>query len=233
VKGLISISGKPGEFEAVIADLELIKEAVGRSDSFFRFVDTRGAMKNVLLYAGFLIVLIAGAFYYLIDYFGSFQLIPLAVRSIIFIGIGLAWFLIGFVKLRNFLHSGRSFREDLTLARLFDEIYTSRLIAMMLPFFGVIIFLAIFLIQQGLYIYLIPTLAILFGFIFIAMHPILNVTEFYFISIWLIATGLLTLFLADLFHPMVALGFTFSAGFIMGGLLLHLDLTGMKNKRCR
>ena len=224
---------KQKELEEVIADLEIIKEAVGKSDSFFRFVDTRGAMKNVLLCSGFIFLLIAGGFYFLIDHYGSFQAIPLSVRSIIFTGIGIAWLFVGFIKLRNFLLSGRSFKKDLNLARLFDEIYTSWLIAMMLPFFGVTIFLAIFLIQQGLYIYLTPTLAILFGFIFIAMHPILNVAEFYFISIWLIATGLLTLFMVELFHPMVALGLTFSAGFVLGGLLLHLDLTGMRHKRCR
>ncbi len=39
-----------------------------------------------------------------------------------------------------------------------------------------------------------------------------------------LATGLPPFFTADLFHPMVALGFTFGVGFTLAGLLLYIDL---------
>jgi hypothetical protein len=40
------------ELNEVIADLKLIKEAVTKSDNFFRFIDTRRAMRGVMLTAG-------------------------------------------------------------------------------------------------------------------------------------------------------------------------------------
>lgn len=40
------------ELREVIADLKLIKEAVGKSDSIIRFIDARGALRGILLTNG-------------------------------------------------------------------------------------------------------------------------------------------------------------------------------------
>ena len=220
------MADKRQELGEVIADLKLIKEAVSKSDSFFRFIDTRGAMRSVMLAAGLLIGLISALFYYLTASFGSFDAIPLNTRIIIFVLMGLAWCSLGCLKLYNFLKSGRAVRGDMTLSRLFDEIYTSRLIALMVPFMLVIILVVVFLCTIGQAIYITPALAILFGLLFISMSPIVYLKELYLLSIWLIASGLLTLFTAGTFHPMAVLGFTFSTGFILSGLLLYLNLPG-------
>lgn len=217
---------KSQELGEVIADLKLIKEAVSKSDSFFRFIDTRGALRSVMLAAGLLTGLVSVLFYYLVAVYGSFTAIPLNIRIIIYVLIGLVWCFLGYLKLSNFLRSGRVVSSDMTLIRLFDEIYTSRLIALMLPFMLSIILSVVFLCTIDQFIYITPALAILFGLLFIAMTPIVYLKELYLLSIWLVATGLLALFTAGTFHPMAVLGFTFSAGFILCGLLLYLDLPG-------
>lgn len=220
---------KKQELEEVIADLRLIKEAVSKSDNFFRFIDTRRAMRGVMLATGLMIAFFSGFFYYLTSIYGSFMAMPLNLRIIFFVLAGIGWIVLGFIKAGGFLKSGRAVSKDMNLNKLFNEIYTSRMLTLMLPYILVIILVVIFLYTRGQFVYITPGLAILFGLLFIAMSPIIYFKELYLLSVWLIATGLLTLFLASAFHPMAVLGLTFGAGFILAGLLLYLEMPGRRS----
>jgi hypothetical protein len=220
------VDKKTQELGEVIADLKLIKEAVSKSDSFFRFIDTRRAMRGVMLVGGLMIVFFSGLFYYLLSGYGSFMAIPFQFRVILLVLVGLCWLALGFIKARGFLISGRAISRDMNLKKLFDEIYTSRMLNLMIPYLLVIILIVIFLCNRGQFIFIVPALAILFGLLFIAMGPIVYLKELYLLSAWLIATGLLGLFTAANIHPMAVLGFTFGAGFILAGLLLYLEFPG-------
>ncbi len=220
---------KEQELNEVIADLRLIKEAVEKSDSFFRFIDTRKAMRGVMLVAGLMIVFFAGLLYYLTAQYGSFSAMPLSLRVIILALVGLCWVVLGFIKAGGFLRSGRAISKDMNLHKLLDEIYTSRMITLMLPYILVITLVVVFLCTRAQFIYITPALAVLFGLLFIAMSPIIYFKELYLLSSWLLATGMLTLFLATTIHPMAVLGFTFGAGFVLAGLLLYLELPGHRS----
>ena len=215
---------KEQELSEVIADLKLIKEAVTKSDNIFRFIDTRRAMRGVMLIAGLMVVIFATLFYYFITSYGSFPAIPQNIRVILFVLVGLSWISLGFIKAGGFIKSGQAISADMNLSRLFDEIYTSRMLSLMLPYIFVIALIIIFLCTRGQLIYIVPVLAILFGLLFIAMSPIIYFKELYLLSVWLIATGLLAFFTADVYHPMVVLGFSFGVGFILAGLLLYIEL---------
>ncbi len=217
---------KTQELEEVIADLRLIKEAVGKSDNFFRFIDTRRAMRGVILLTGLMIAFFSGLFYYLTSIYGSFMAMPLNLRISFLVLVGIGWLALGFVKAGGFLKSGRAVSKDMNLNKLFNEIYTSRMLALMLPYILVIILAVIFLYNMGQFVYIAPVLAVLFGLLFVAMSPIIYFKELYLLSAWLIATGLLTLFSAAVIYPMAVLGLTFGAGFILAGLLLYLEFPG-------
>jgi hypothetical protein len=217
------------ELNEVIADLKLIKEAVTRSDNFFRFIDTRRAMRGVMLMAGLMTTFFASLFYYFITSYGSFLAIPQNIRIILFVLVGICWISLGFIKAGGFIKSGRAISKDMNLNRLFDEIYTSRMLSLMLPYIFVVILIIIFLCSRGQLIYIVPSLSILFGLLFVAMSPIIYFKELYLLSVWLITTGLLTLFTAAIFHPMVVLGFTFGVGFILAGLLLYIELPAQRS----
>ncbi|MDW7739052.1 MAG: hypothetical protein SCJ97_03195 [Bacillota bacterium] len=223
------MDNKPQELKEVIADLQLIKEAIIKSDSIFNFIDIRKAVRSVTLIAGLIIAFFAVVSYYLGEYYESFGAVPLGIRIALYILIGLACCLVGFLKIGNFLKSARGIRNDINLDKLFSEIYTPRLLLLMIPNILVIILVTIFLCSKDLTSYIIPTLSILSGLMFLSTSPIFSLKEYNLLSMWLIATGLLSLFTAEIIHPMAVLGFTFSAGFIISSLLLYLDLPGHKS----
>jgi len=220
---------KDQELSEVIADLKLIKEAVTKSDNFFRFIDTRRAMRGVMLVAGLMITFFATLFYYFITSYGFFLAIPLNIRATLFVLVGICWISLSFIKAGGFIKSGRAISADMNLNRLFDEIYTSRMLSLMLPYLFVIALIIVFLCTRGQLIFIVPVMAILFGLLFIAMSPIIYFKELYLLSIWLIATGLLAFFTADVYHPMVVLGFTFGVGFVLAGLLLYIEMPSQRS----
>ncbi|MEW5785174.1 MAG: hypothetical protein AB1767_08910 [Bacillota bacterium] len=211
------------DLREVITDLKLIKDAVSKSDSIINFIDTGGALKGILLAAGLLIAAFSAVFYYLLEHYGTFEAIPEKLRVILFVLIGLFFAGVGFVKIRNFLHGARKVGFDLTVFKLLEELYTNRFVALVFPNIAVITLVSIFLDTRGHDLYITPAVAILLGLLIISMSSLFFMKEFYLLGVWLTATGLLTLFIAATLHPLVTLGITFAAGFILSSLFLYLS----------
>lgn len=216
------------ELREVTADLKLIRDAISKSDNFFRFIDAGGALRGILLAGGLLIAAFSAVFYYLQELYGSFEAIPVNLRIIMFVLVGLSALAIGYLKIRNFVRGACEIGVDITFYKLLEEIYTPRFLALYLPNFLVIALVIIFLGSRGYDLYIAPAVAVLFGLLVISLSSLFFLKEFYFLGIWLTATGLLTLFIAAAIHPLAVLVITFAAGFILASLLLYLGLPGEK-----
>lgn len=216
------------DLSEVIADLTSIKEALSKSGSIFRFIDAGGVLRSILLISGVLIAAFSTSFYYLFEYYGSFVAAPAALRIAIFVLLGLSLLLIGVLKIRNFLQGARKISGDMTLYRLLEDAYTPQFVALVLPYTISIVLVIIFLSGRGLDLYIVPALSLLFGLLSISISSVFYMKEISILGVWLAATGLLTLFMAETVHPLIALGITFSAGFILTSLFLYFNLPGEK-----
>ncbi len=218
------------DFREIVDDLKRIKAAVSKSDSIMNYIDAGGAVRGILLAGGLLIALFSGVFYYLLEQHGSFAAIPANLRVMLFVLIGLAWAGIGYVKVRNIMASARKISADITVSKLFEEIYTPRFLALFLPNIAVVILGTVFLSSRGSDLFIIPFLAVLFGLMTIGVSSFFFMKDVYLLGVWLIATGMLTLFMAEVIHPAAALVITFGAGFVLTSMILYLGLTGEKRQ---
>ncbi len=216
------------DLREVIADLTSIKEALSKSGSIFRFIDAGGVLRGILLISGVMIAAFSAAFYYLFEHYGSFAALPVHIKALLWVLIGLSVSLIGVFKIRNFLQGARRISADMTLYRLLEEVYTPQFVALILPYVVSIVLVIIFLSVRGLGLYIVPIFSLLFGLLSISLSGIFYMKEIFLLGIWLAATGLLTLFMAEVVHPLAALGITFSAGFILTALYFYVNLPGEK-----
>lgn len=216
------------DLHEIETDLRRIKEAISKSDGFFSLIDTGGAVRSALLAGGLLIAGFAAGLYWLIERCGSFADIPAGTRIALFALLGLAWSGVGFLKVRNFLQSARKISSDMTVYKLFEEIYKPRFLALLLPHVATMALVIVFLANRGHGLYIIPSLAVLYGLLTISLCNVFFLKEFFLLGAWLTATGLLSLFAAEIIHPLAVLGFTFAAGFILAALLLYLGQPGVK-----
>lgn len=221
------------DLREVIADMNLIKEVIRKNDSIIRFIDTGGALRQALLVGGLLIGAFSVAFYCLLERHGSFEAVPANLRIGLFALMGVSLFGIGYLRSRNLLHAARKVGMDATFYSLLKGCYTPRLQALHLPYISVTILVVIFLGSRGYNLYIIPSVATLFGLLVISLTSLFFLKEFYFLGVWLAATGVLSLFSAAAIHPLAVPGITFAAGFVLTSLLLYVELFSKEKRRSR
>ncbi len=218
------MSRQSQQLKDITADLQLIKEAVSRSDNLLRFIDTGGALRGILLATGALIAVFSGISYYLVQHYGHFAAIPPNLRLVFYLLIALSTAAVGYQKIRNILCRARHVQQDMTLSQLFEELYTPRILALTVPNLAATILVIVLLVRMDAGMYIVPSLALMYGQLIIPLNLLLSVRAYYVLGIWLMATGLLGLYTATILHPMITLNLTFSAGFVLTALSLYLDI---------
>ncbi|MGE5586979.1 MAG: hypothetical protein ACM3ZO_01995 [Clostridia bacterium] len=203
------------ETERVIEDLKLIKAAIAKSGGIMRWLPVSQVMRVVYLIAGLAITAFCGGLYLLARRYGSFAESPAWVR-ITLLGLGVAAFLVGGAfKVSGMMVAARKIRSDYTLFRLVEEVCSEQTVLILVPFVaagaGVVSFLA----TRGFAAYIVPAVAILFGLVMNALVSVFYFKELVVSGDWLIATGLVVLFLGDRLAPLLGLILTFGLGFIV------------------
>jgi hypothetical protein len=125
------------------------------------------------------------------------------------IGVTFAW-----VKVAVIVGQLKQTRKDMTVLRLFKEVYTPQALTIIIPFVAAMVAVSAFLITREQTLYLVPALSILVGLTCIAYVNIFYVKELVVTGDWLLATGIITLFTAEIIHPLLVPIITFGLGFI-------------------
>ena len=202
------------DIEQVIDDLRFVKQAIAKNNSILKFIALSRILGVMSLVGGLLITAVAGAYYLLIRYYGSYAGIPSRTRALLAVLIVIFSVFIGAFKIWRILAGARRVRADYTLLKLVRELYSSQVLLVFMPFLfagaGVVGFLA----ARGMTPYLVPALAVLFGLLFNALVGVFYIKELIVGGDWLIAGGVLTLFMTERLHPLLALILTFGLGLI-------------------
>ncbi|MTI95072.1 MAG: hypothetical protein FH749_06230 [Firmicutes bacterium] len=204
---------KQQELSALVEDLQFVKKAIAKSGNIMRYIDVSGGLALVGLWGGIFTIIIAAAAYLLSSRYGTYGDAPTAYRVGIYLLIAATLAIAGLSKLRLFLGKARKLDRNITVDKLFDEIYTTQLLNILIPFITAIAVLLIFLITRELTIYIVPTLSILVGLLCVSYLNIFQLRELVVVGDWLVATGLIALFTAEAVHPLLAVIYTFGVGF--------------------
>jgi|GEM_PF-480759 len=200
--------------QRVIEDLKLIKAAIAKSGGIMRRLPVSRVMRVVYLIMGLAVTVLSGGLHLLERHYGSLAASPGWMRTAL-LGLGVAAFLVGGTfKISGMMAAARKVRSDYTLLRLVEEVYTAQTVLILVPFAvagaGAVGFLA----TRGLAAYIVPAVAILFGLMMNALVSVFYFRELVVSGDWLIATGLVVLFLGDRLAPLLGLVLTFGLGLI-------------------
>lgn len=204
-----------GDIQKLVEDLQLVKSAVARSNSIFRFINVSQAMALVGLWGGIGIALLAGFSYFLTAYYGEFATAPLVLQVTFYIFLALFLAAVGIFKIRIVLKHARKTYQDITVLRLIDDVYTEQSIPLIVPFALAAAGLLAFLLSRGLTIYIVPVISMLLGLIFISFVSIFYFKEMLVAGNWLLITGLVTLFFVEDIPSSLAVIITFACGFVL------------------
>jgi len=203
------------DMQKLAEDLRLVKSAVVKSNSIFRFINISQAMALVGLWGGIGIAALAGFVYFLSTRFGSFAAAPPVFRLTFYLSLVLFLAAVGTLKTKLILKHVRKTYHDFTILRLISDVYTEQSIPLIVSFALTGFGLLAFLFSRGLVLYIVPAISILLGLTFISFLNVFYLKEMLVAGNWMIITGLITLFYAEDIPLPLAVIVTFACGFVL------------------
>lgn len=214
------------DIRQLMEDLAYIKEAVAKSNTITKYLAVSRVLRTVALAAAALVIGFSGIFYLLIRHHGSYGDVPAPAKGFLYLFMVLLAGLVGFMKLRNFMRCAREFDPSISLRRFVKEVYTPQFLSIVAPFFVTMVVVLWHLSRSGLSPYIAPFLAILSGLLCFALLGVLHVKEMMAFGGWTLGAGLLSLWWAPVWHPLLSPVLTFGLGFVVMFVASYLFSAG-------
>lgn len=218
------------DLKEVVSDLMYIKNAISKNNNIFKFINLNQILRKVYLLGAILIVGFSSLFYYFIQRFGDYSLIPQNNKMLIYIVMLLATVFVGGLKVMAIMKAAKKINQNITLFRLLKEVYTTQVLLIMIPFLMALVFILVFLQRNELLHYLVPFLSIFVGLICNSLVSVFYLRELMVLGGWLVVTGGLTLIGVITLHPLLITIVTFGLGFFL--IYLFSFLTSASEKEC-
>ncbi len=217
--------------EELLKDLQQIKEAVKKNNSILKSVSLSEGLKSTGLMTGLFIILISTVLLWLEHYYGSYTLIPAAVKIGIYMIIGLCTVGLLINKVVSIIKVLRRYRQDMNVMVLFKELYTRKFWMLMAPHVTAIVVFIIYLSVSELAFLIVPVLAVLVALLFINLQSIMNIKETLLSGAWMLVSGLFSLFIAQLVNSLILLSLTFGVGMIVLYISVQISTSGEKRRK--
>lgn len=201
------------DVQQLIDDLIFVKKAIVKNSNILKLINLGQLLSGAIFAAGVVTILLSGTIYLFIQKYGSFAEMPGPLRGTMLFLVALLVVGTGVGKLYSLVRYVNRSNNNLTVRRLVGEIYTPRALHILIPYLTATILIVFYLVANQHIIYLVPALAILTGLLCLAYVNVFYMRELVFTGDWLLATGLLTLFLNGSLHPLLATILTFGLGF--------------------
>lgn len=207
--------GNNKEIDEIVSDLLYIKNAISKNSNIFKFISLNEILRRVYLIGAIIIIGFSGIFYYFIERHGGYSEIPANNKLLLYALIFAATVMVAFLKITSIMQAAKKINRNITLLKLFEEIYTTQFVLVVLPYLLVSILLPVFLKQNGLNHMLVPFLAIFIGLMCTSLVTVFYLRELIFLGGWLIVMGLLSLLGVIVLHPLLLTMLIFGLGFIL------------------
>jgi len=202
------------DYQQLVEELALMRRAIEKSGSIFRFLRLSQAMGLVGLWGGIGLLVFTGVWYQIDVRFGGIALAPPLARLLL-LALGLALLVaIAVGKIVLILSQGQKTHRGLTLIRLVSEVYTPQTLPILVPCAAAGVGVAVFLLNRGLTQYMAPAMSIVLGLVFLVFLNVFYLKGMLYAGAWLIGAGLVVLFGAETIHPALAVATTFGLGFM-------------------
>ena len=215
--------------EELLKDLQLIKEAVKKNNSILKSVSLSEGLKSTGLMTGIFIIFISLVMLWIEHNYGSYALIPAAVKTGFYMFVGFCSVGLMINKVVSIVKVLRRYKQDMNVMALFEELYTHKFWMLMAPHVVAMVVFIIYLSVSDLAFLIVPVLAILVALIFINLQSIINIRETLLSGVWMLVSGLLSLFIAYRVNSLILLSLTFGGGMLV--LYISVQISTSREKR--
>ena len=220
--------GNKKELDEVVSDLMYIKNAISKNNNIFKFMNLNQILRKVYLIGAIVIIGFSGLFYYFIERHGGYSEIPSKNKILLYVLVFVAVILMATLKLTALLKAAKGINRNITVFKLFEEVYTTQMLLVVIPFAVVVISTQAFLAHNGLSDYLVPFLSMFIGLMCTSLVTVFYIKELIILGGWLIVTGALVILGIITLHPLLLIMLTFGAGFFIIYIVSFFTLASEK-----
>jgi len=222
--------GNKKELEDIVSDLMYIKNAISKNNNIFKFMNLNQILRRVYLIGAMVIIGLSGLFYYFINRYGGYSGIPSNNKILLYGLVFVAVILVAGLKLTAMLKAAKRININITIFKLFEEVYTDQMLLVVIPFAVVVISTLVFLARNELSDLVVPFLSIFIGLMCTSLVTVFYIKELIILGGWLIVTGALVILGIINLHPLLLTMLTFGGGFLV--IYIVSFFTSASEKEC-
>lgn len=198
------------QIERLIEDISSIKTVINRNRPVMQQVLNLARFHLLMLLTGLSIIAFSLLFFSLMQYYDSFNAIPLMLRYIIYGAIAADAVFLQILKQRTYLGSVKQIDRSLSLGWWLKELFSHRIIHILVPIIILVIFLSVYFILHDIPYFIIPMVSISFG-VLGNVGAIMGIKYSLIFGYWFLITGICTIIFNSIPAP-IALSITLGCG---------------------
>lgn len=215
-------SVKDEQIEKLLEDIASIKSVIKQNKSIVRQLFLPSPFRRFLLMLGLIIILYSALFYFFILQFGDYSSIPGFYKSVFFGLLFITWLAFVLMKYITWLRSLRRIDSKYTLRRAFKELFTPKVIHILLPVNLVMIFLIVYLVYSEAYRFIVPVGSIALGLSYNFFGSLTEIKPYLVSGYWLLITGTLIIAFGSIPIPL-GLAVSFGCGHVLFAAIPHKE----------
>jgi hypothetical protein len=210
------------QIERTLEDIASIKEVINSDYSIIRYIASFTHTRLISLLSGISVIGFSMLFYFLMDYYGNYRVIPTELKWIIYIAIAIDACFLTIMSVRLVWSALKKSDPSLTLSSLFQkktapDWHTHIFLSTTFLFF----FLIVFFIIKGIPYYIIPTNCLLYGLLAFS-NVSLGIKHSLIMGYWCFVTGICLLIFNTIPAP-IAVSISMGVGCLIMAVLGYMD----------
>ncbi len=206
------------QVEKLLGDIATIKSVIKENQPIVRQLLLPIHFRVISYISGIGIIVICLAYYFLINQYGAYSLIPEGIRTFLLVVIGALVLTVWILKGVLWVKSVHTVNKELSFGQMIKYLFSDQLLHTWIPTSVLMVFFVAFFYYKGNPHYIIPIVAFGVGFIYNLIGGMTQAWQYLLTGYWLIITGVLSLVFCNM-SSLIWLSLSLGLGMLIFGMV--------------
>ncbi len=215
------------QVEKLLGDIATIKSVIKENQPIMRQLMLPIHFRVISYISGIGIIVISLAYYFLLNQYGSYPLIPEGIRTFLLVVIGVLVLTVWILKGVLWVRSVHTVNKELSFGQMLKNLYSDQLLHTWIPTSVLMVFFVAYFNYKGTPQHIIPIVAFGVGFIYNLIGGMTRIWQYLLTGYWLIITGVLSLVFSNM-SSLIWLVLSLGLGLLIFGIVSKSTVSGEK-----
>ncbi len=191
------------QIEKLLEDVSSIKHAISKNKSALRLILLPQHYRLLAFLIGIIIIVYSAVYYFLVEKYGSYNMIPDSIKNIGYSVIAITWALLAFLKIYKLESSLSKVDKKYSLSRTLFEFFSFRIIHIYVPLMVILVVFIVHFANNDLSYYIIPSISITFGIMYNFLGAMTEIKQYLVTGYWMASIGVFGVIYPSISGPVI------------------------------